>query len=132
MADTATNPTPVAGVVTNIVDGHAESSFIDTAETPIETTTGDIATVAATQAEAKDPVKVTEASYADADGQGYTPTFNNTVRTVIYVVGLIATAVGLGFVQFGDAGIGAYISTTAGLITGGFGVAYNPIRMANK
>lgn len=131
MADTATNPAPVSGVVTNIVDGHAESSFVDTAETPTATTTGDPAPVTA-QAETKDPVKVTEASYAEADGQGYTPTFNNTVRTVIYVVGLVATAVGLGFVQFGDAGIGAYVSTVAGLITGGFGVAYNPIRMANK
>lgn len=132
MADTATNPTPVDGVVTNIVDGHAESSFVDAAETHTATTAKDTATVAATQAEAKDPVKVTEASYAEADGQGYTPTFNNTVRTVIYVVGLVATAVGLGFVQFGDAGIGAYVSTVAGLITGGFGVAYNPIRMAGK
>lgn len=79
-----------------------------------------------------DQVAVTAASYDDSDGKGYTPTFNNTVRTVIYVAGLVATAVGLGFVQFGDAGIGAYVSTVAGLITGGFGVAYNPIRMANK
>jgi hypothetical protein len=83
--------------------------------------------------ETVDQVAATTASYDDsADGKGYTPTFNNTVRTIIYVVGLVATAVGLGFVQFGDAGIGAYISTTAGLITGGFGVAYNPIRMAGK
>jgi len=68
----------------------------------------------------------------EKDGTAYTPTFNNTIRTVIYVVGLVATAVGLGFIQFGDASIGAYVSTVAGLITGGFGVAYNPIRMAGK
>ena len=68
----------------------------------------------------------------EEDTAGYTPTFNNTIRTVIYVVGLVATAVGLGFIQFGDASIGAYVSTVAGLITGGFGVAYNPIRMAGK
>jgi hypothetical protein len=132
MADTATNPTPVDGVVTNIVDGHAESSFVDATETPTATTTGDPAPVAATQAEANDPVTVTAASYDDSDGKGYTPTFNNTVRTIIYVVGLVATAVGFGFIQFGDAGIGAYVSTVAGIITGGFGVAYNPIRMAGK
>lgn len=80
-----------------------------------------------------DQVAATTASYDDsADGKGYTPTFNNTVRTVIYVAGLVAAAVGLGFVQFGDPAVGAYVSTVAGLITGGFGVAYNPIRMANK
>lgn len=37
--------------------------------------------------------------------KGYTPVFNNTVRTIAYVAGLIA---------------------------GGFGVAYNPLRMAGK
>lgn len=78
------------------------------------------------------PVTVTEDSYSDSDGKGYEPTFNNTVRTVIYVAGLVAAAVGLGFIQFGDPAVGAYVSTVAGIITGGFGVAYNPIRMANK
>lgn len=95
---------------------------------PVDTTP----TVTANTLAPVDPVKVTEDAYSDSDGKGYEPTFNNTVRTVIYVAGLVAAAVGLGFVQFGDPAVGAYVSTVAGLITGGFGVAYNPIRMANK
>lgn len=59
----------------------------------------------------------------------YTPVFSKQVRTVVYVLGLIASCVGLGFVTFGDAAVGGYISTVAGLITAGFGVAYNPLRV---
>ncbi|UIY45892.1 hypothetical protein [Bifidobacterium pseudocatenulatum] len=58
---------------------------------------------------------------------GYTPVFNDTVRTVIYVVTLIAGVVGLGVTAFGDPAVGAYISSAAG-----FGVAYNPTRLASK
>jgi hypothetical protein len=62
----------------------------------------------------------------------YTPVFNRTARTVIYIAGLAATVVGLGFAQFGAPDIGNYIVTVGGLLTGGFGVAYNPVRMAAK
>jgi len=64
--------------------------------------------------------------------KGYKPVFNNTVRTIVYVAGLIATVVGLGFLTFGSADIGGFISTAAGLVTSGFGVAYNPTRLANS
>lgn len=60
---------------------------------------------------------------------GYVPIFGDTVRTIIYVLGLVASVVGLGFMMFGDASIGGFISTAAAIVTGGFGVAYNPIRM---
>lgn len=62
----------------------------------------------------------------------YTPVFNDTVRTVIYVVTLVASIIGLGFMSFGSPGIGGFISTAAGIIAAGFGVAYNPVRMAGK
>lgn len=68
---------------------------------------------------------------ADAE-KGYTPVFNNTVRTIVYVLGLIAVAVGFGFAKFGDPAVGEYITTVGGLLAGGFGVAYNPLRMAGK
>ena len=58
----------------------------------------------------------------------YTPVFSKQVRTVVYVLGLIASCVGLGFVTFGDAAIGGYISTVAGFLASGLGVAYNPLR----
>lgn len=63
---------------------------------------------------------------------GYTPVFNDTVRTVIYVVTLVASVIGLGFMSFGSPEIGGFISTAAGIIAAGFGVAYNPVRMAGK
>lgn len=58
----------------------------------------------------------------------YTPVFSKQVRTVVYVLGLVASCVGLGFMTFGDAAIGGYISTVAGFIASGLGVAYNPLR----
>lgn len=65
----------------------------------------------------------------NANTSGYVPIFGDTVRTIIYVLGLVASVVGLGFMMFGDASIGGFISTAAAIVTGGFGVAYNPIRM---
>lgn len=69
---------------------------------------------------------------ADHKDGTYTPVFSDTLRTVIYVLGLVASVVGLGFMTFGDAAIGGFISTAAGIITGGMGVAYNPVRLAGK
>ena len=60
----------------------------------------------------------------------YKPVFNDTVRTVIYVASLVASIVGLGFMMFGDAQVGGFISAAAGFIASGFGVAYNPLRNA--
>lgn len=65
-------------------------------------------------------------------GSQYTPVFNDTVRTVIYILGLVASVVGLGFMTFGRADIGGFISTAAGFIAAGCGVAYNPLRMNNR
>lgn len=60
---------------------------------------------------------------------GYRPVFGATVRTAIYVMTLIASVIGLGFMCFGHPDIGGFISTAAGIIAAGFGVAYNPVRM---
>lgn len=62
----------------------------------------------------------------------YTPVFNDTVRTAIYIVTLVAGLVGLGVSAFGDPQIGAYISSAAGIIAAAFGVTYNPMRLAGK
>ena len=76
--------------------------------------------------------KILNAWSADIDKvkhtDGYTPVFNNTVRTIIYIIALIASVTGLGLMSFGHADIGGLISTAAGIIAGGFGVAYNPLR----
>lgn len=50
------------------------------------------------------------------------------MRTVVYVFGLVASCIGLGFMTFGDAAVGGYISTVAGFIASALGVAYNPLR----
>ncbi|MEE1295714.1 MAG: hypothetical protein UHD09_02425 [Bifidobacterium sp.] len=62
----------------------------------------------------------------------YRPVFNSTVRTVVYVLSLIAGIVGLGFTIFGDAAVGSYVSTAAAMLAAGFGVAYNPVREGNQ
>lgn len=67
-----------------------------------------------------------------AQQTGYTPVFSDQVRTIIYVAGLIASIIGLGFMCFGHPEIGGFISTAAGAIAAGFGVAYNPLRLAGK
>lgn len=76
--------------------------------------------------------KVLNAWSADIDKakhtDGYTPVFSDTVRTIIYIVALTASVTGLGLMSFGHADIGGFISTAAGIIAGGFGVAYNPLR----
>ncbi|RYN04995.1 hypothetical protein [Bifidobacterium animalis] len=59
----------------------------------------------------------------------YRPVFDPTVRTIIYVVCLLASIVALGFAIFhGDPRIGEFVSIAAGLLASGFGVAYNPNR----
>lgn len=69
---------------------------------------------------------------ADTDAaKQYTPVFNNTVRTVIYILGLTASVIGLGFMTFGRADVGGFISTAAGFIAAGCGVAYNPLRLSS-
>ena len=63
---------------------------------------------------------------------GYTPVFDNNVRTIVYVASLVASVIGLSFMCFGHPDVGGFISTAAGVLAGGFGVAYNPVRMAGK
>lgn len=63
---------------------------------------------------------------------GNTPVFNNQIRTIIYVAGLIASIVGLGFMCFGHPVIGGFISTAAGAIAAGFGVTYYSVRLSGK
>lgn len=75
---------------------------------------------------------VSHVAETNAAKQSYTPVFNDTVRTVIYILGLSASVVGLGFMTFGRADIGGFISTAAGFIAAGFGVAYNPLRMSER
>ena len=69
---------------------------------------------------------------ATTPATGYTPVFDNNVRTIVYVASLVASVIGLGFMCFGHPDVGGFISTAAGVLAGGFGVAYNPVRMAGK
>lgn len=99
----------------------------NTATEPTTSTTPNVTKLSNTDID-----KVLNAWSADIDKakhtDGYTPVFNNTVRTIIYIIALIASVTGLGLMSFGHADIGGFISTAAGIIAGGFGVAYNPLR----
>ncbi|MEK0306402.1 hypothetical protein [Bifidobacterium favimelis] len=67
-----------------------------------------------------------------SDQPGYTPVFPDAVRTAIYVICLAAGVAALGCMTFGQPEIGGFIATAASLIAAGFGVTYNPIRLAGK
>lgn len=101
-----------------------------TTNTVIEPTTNTTPNV--TKLSNTDIDKVLNAWSADIDKtkhtDGYTPVFSDTVRTIIYIIALTASVAGLGLMSFGHADIGGFISTAAGIIAGGFGVAYNPLR----
>ena len=110
MADHAA-PSTVETIVDNLTNERADGQDNTVPATVAETTT-----------------QTTPATDTDTDTTPYTPVFNKTVRTIVYVLGLVASCVGLGFMTFGDAAIGGYISTVAGFLASGLGVAYNPLR----
>ena len=114
---------------TNTTDVTSVGGFITT-NTVIEPTTDTTPNV--TKLSNTDLDKVLNAWNADINKakhtDGYTPVFNDTVRTIIYIIALTASVAGLGLMSFGHADIGGLVSTAAGIIAGGFGVAYNPLR----
>lgn len=120
---TVTNVDGSIADVTSVGGSIATNTVID----PTTNTTPNVTALSDT-----DLNKVLNAWSADVDKakhtDGYTPVFNNTVRTIIYIIALIASVIGLGLMSFGHADIGGFISTAAGIIAGGFGVAYNPLR----
>lgn len=128
MTDQNTN-TATATSVGNTTGVTSVGGFIttNTATEPTTSTTPNVTKLSNTDID-----KVLNAWSADIDKakhtDGYTPVFNNTVRTIIYIIALIASVTGLGLMSFGHADIGGFISTAAGIIAGGFGVAYNPLR----
>lgn len=108
-------------------NGITANTVIDATPDTTTDTTPNVTTLSDTDLE-----KVLDAWSADVDkvkhADGYTPVFSDAVRTIIYVVALIASVIGLGLMSFGHADIGGFVSTAAGIIAGGFGVAYNPLR----
>lgn len=58
----------------------------------------------------------------------YRPVFDATVRTIIYVVCLLASIASVGLIVFDQETMGAFVGTAAGMLASGFGVAYNPNR----
>nr|UWI02500.1 MAG: hypothetical protein [Bacteriophage sp.] len=119
-----------------MTDQNTNTATVTSASGPIATNTATEPTTSTTPNVTKlsntDIDKILNAWSADIDKakhtDGYTPVFNNTVRTIIYIIALIASMTGLGLMSFGHADIGGFISTAAGIIAGGFGVAYNPLR----
>lgn len=74
-----------------------------------------------------------------ADGTGfdpaagqYAPAFNPTVRTIVYVAGLVASIVSAGFIAFGNPDVGAFIGSAAALVASALGTAYNPLSVAKR
>jgi hypothetical protein len=84
------------------------------------------------------PTTQTEAqSGGETDGTGfgaggYTPAFNPTVRTVVYILGLAASITAAGFTAFGNPDVGAFIGSAAALVASALGTAYNPLSVARR
>lgn len=83
---------------------------------------------------AQEPIKESEKSdeLEHTDKTQYTPIFNDKIRTAVYIIGLIAVIAGVVVSAMGFKDIGDTITVCGGILTGGFGVAYNPVRLANK
>lgn len=64
----------------------------------------------------------------DATHGEYRPVFDPTVRTIIYVVCLLAQIVSVVCLAYHYEKLGTTIATCAGLLAASFGVAYNPSR----
>lgn len=77
---------------------------------------------------------------AESGDAGYTPVFSAAVRTVVYVVCLIVGGLGgaatvvcaLTSAPFWLTAASAIIAFVIPYIANGFGVAYNPLKMANR
>lgn len=135
MTDQNTTTAGTAGLTGGGIPGSADAAANGiTADTVIDATpdTTTDTTPNVTTLSDTDLDKVLDAWSADVDkvkhADGYTPVFPDAVRTIIYVIALIASVIGLGLMSFGHADIGGFVSTAAGIIAGGFGVAYNPLR----
>lgn len=117
----------VSGSADAAANGITASTVIDATPDTTTDTTSNVTTLSDTDLDSVLDVwsaDVDKAKHAD----GYTPVFPDTVRTIIYVIALVASVIGLGLMTFGHADIGGFVSTAAGIIAGGFGVAYNPLR----
>lgn len=117
----------VSGSADAAANGITASTVIDATPDTTTDTTSNVTTLSDTDLD-----RVLDVWSADVDkakhADGYTPVFPDTVRTIIYVIALVASVIGLGLMTFGHADIGGFVSTAAGIIAGGFGVAYNPLR----
>lgn len=133
MTDNTNSATDMPKVTTSIVDGQTISAYDTTPGTQEvkETDTQPGNTITPT---------VTAMQSAVAGETGYTPVFSATVRTIVYVVCLIvgglggAAAVVCAFTSapFWLTATSAIIAFVTPYVANGFGVAYNPLKMANR
>lgn len=107
----------------------SETTTYPTSEDMVAAENGSASTVVtSTENDGPDHGLVTK---TDTD-KGYTPVFNDYIRTGVYVIGLAAVIVGAGIGAFGDTTVGDYVLFAGGVLASGFGVAYNPVRMNGK
>jgi len=131
MADNNTQST-LETTVNNLTNEREDGQDNKAPDTAVAAATAAAAATPATEADTTTPTTPTTPATGTTDngntGTAYTPVFNDKVRTIIYIVCLIAGFIGAGFTAFGDPAVGSYISAGAGLLAAAFGVAYNPLR----
>lgn len=62
----------------------------------------------------------------------YKPLFSERTRTAIYIVAMALVIIGSGVHSFANPALGDWLTTVGGYLAAGFGVVYNPMRMAGK
>ena len=136
MTTTTTPASPTPTVTTRIVDGQTISAYDTTPATQEikETDTQPAFTITPTATATQ------SAEAAEGGDAGYTPVFSAAVRTVVYIVCLIVGGLGgaatvvcaLTSAPFWLTAASAIIAFVTPYIAAGFGVAYNPLKMAGK
>lgn len=69
---------------------------------------------------------------ADPAQDGYKPLFSEWTRTAIYIVSMALVIIGSGVHSFANPALGDWLITVGAYLAAGFGVVYNPMRMAGK
>lgn len=75
---------------------------------------------------------MSDPKHASNTEEGYTPVFSERTRTAIYIVAIALVIIGSGVRSFANPALGDWLTTVGGYLAAGFGVVYNPIRMAGK
>ncbi|MCT6900941.1 MAG: hypothetical protein [Bacteriophage sp.] len=75
---------------------------------------------------------MSDPKHSAGPAEEYKPLFSERTRTAIYIVAMALVIIGSGVHSFANPALGDWLTTVGGYLAAGFGVVYNPMRMAGK